>query len=585
MNVSNSKIIRISGPTIQAGDIFGCFMGEVVQVGPEKLVGEVIRIEGNTAMIQVYEDTVGLKINDGLERTGELLSVELGPGLLGGIFDGIQRPLDELANQWGDFIHRGARVHRLDRKKKWLFQPRVKQGDSVEYGAVLGTVRENERFLHKIMVPKQTKGIVESIMEGEFTVNDEIAVLKDGTKIKMRQHWNIREPRPRSKRLPLHVPMITGQRVVDTLFPIAEGGVAIIPGGFGSGKTVLEQTIAKYAEADIIIYIGCGERGNEMADTLHQLTKLEDPRTGRSLRERTILIANTSNMPVAAREASIYTGITIAEYYRDMGCRVAMLADSTSRWAEALREISSRLEEIPGEEGYPTYLAGRLGAFYERAGRARIAGRPEETGSITVIGAVSPPGGDFSEPVTQASLRVASTFWELDYELAYQRHFPAINWRNSFSLTYHGLMKWYNAEVCEKWAEKLRKVHSILQREEDLSEVLKIVGADSMEDPERCALEAARIIREGYLRQSAVHPTDSYCSIKRQEKMLTLLLDYIDAMTDAVEQGMMVDNILGTTLVERLLRLKEIPEDKFDHETSDFRESYKSFFASKPGEK
>ncbi|MBI5186399.1 MAG: V-type ATP synthase subunit A [Nitrospinae bacterium] len=574
------KIIKVSGPAVQAGNMFGCFMGEVVRAGKDKLIGEIIRIEGDTAIVQVYEDTIGLKAGDPVERTGELLSVELGPGLLGGIFDGIQRPLPGLAEHWGDFIHRGALIHRLDREKKWAFKPVVKPGDAVEYGFVIGTVQESEHILHKIMVPEGMKGVVKTVAEGDLAISDIVAVLQDGTEIKMRQRWNIREPRPRSERLPLMVPMITGQRAVDTLFPVAEGGAAIIPGGFGTGKTVLEQTIAKYAQADVIIYIGCGERGNEMADTLHQLTKLKDPHTGKLLLERTILIANTSNMPVAAREASIYTGVTIAEYYRDMGYRVAMLADSTSRWAEALREISSRLEEIPGEEGYPTYLASRIGTFYERAGRARIQGRDQETGSITVIGAVSPPGGDFSEPVTQASLRMASTFWELDYELAYQRHFPAINWRTSFSLAYPRMMAWYREKVGGEWPEMIGRTHAILQREEELSEVLKIVGADAMEDRERADLEAARLIREGYLRQSAVHPTDAYCSIKRQEKMLSLFLEYIDAMLKAVERGMSMDEIAKSPLVERLLRLKEISEESLGEEITDFRAGLKHFFES-----
>jgi V/A-type H+-transporting ATPase subunit A len=579
--MTTPRIIKISGPTVQAGNMFGCFMGEVVRAGRDKLIGEIIRIEGDTAIIQVYEDTMGLSVGDSVERTGELLSVELGPGLLGGIFDGIQRPLSGLAERWGDFIQRGASMHRLDRERKWVFQPVVKPGDHVEYGAVIGTVPESERILHKIMVPKGVKGVVKTVAEGELTLSDVVATMQDGVEIKMRQRWNIREPRPRSLRLPLMVPMLTGQRAVDTLFPVSEGGAAIIPGGFGTGKTVLEQTIAKYARADIIIYIGCGERGNEMADTLHQLTKLKDPHTGKLLSERTILIANTSNMPVAAREASIYTGITIAEYYRDMGYRVAMLADSTSRWAEALREISSRLEEIPGEEGYPTYLASRLGTFYERAGRARIQGRSEEIGSITVIGAVSPPGGDFSEPVTQASLRMASTFWELDYELAYQRHFPAINWRTSFSLTYPRMMAWYKKEVSVEWPDMIGRTHAILQREEELSEVLKIVGADAMEDRERADLEAARLIREGYLRQSAVHPTDAYCSIQRQEKMLSLFLEYIDAMLKAVGGGVEMGEVLKSPLVERLLRLKEMPEEGLETEIADFQTAYKDFFESK----
>lgn len=568
------RIIRVSGPAVTAGNTLGCFMSELVRVGANRLMGEIIRIEGDAAVIQVYEDTMGLKVGDPVERTGELLSVELGPGLIGAIYDGIQRPLTTLATMWGDFIQRGADVKRLNREKKWRFTPAVKPGDRVEWGVTLGTVQETPRVVHKIMAPKGFSGIVDMAAEGEFTITEPVVTLRDGRSTAMRQKWNVREPRPRLDRIPLTEPLITGQRVVDTLFPIAEGGAAIIPGGFGSGKTVLEQTIAKYAQADIIIYIGCGERGNEMADTLSQLPKLTDPHTGRPLMERTILIANTSNMPVAAREASIYTGMTIAEYYRDMGYKVTVLADSTSRWAEALREISSRLEEIPGEEGYPTYLASRLGAFYERAGRARLVGRPDETGSVTIIGAVSPPGGDFSEPVTQASLRMASTFWGLDYDLAHQRHFPAINWRISFSLTYPALSAWYARNVSPDWSAMVGKVHAILQKEEELSEVVKIVGMDSLEDKERIALEGARLLREGYLRQSAAHPTDAFCSIKRQARMLSAYLFFVESMAGSSERGISAETIIRFPGMEALLRLKEIPEAELDAKIETLRNEF-----------
>jgi len=568
------RIIKVSGPAVTAGNMLGCFMSELTRVGDNRLMGEIIRIEGDTAVIQVYEDTMGLSVGGPVERTGELLAVELGPGLIGSIYDGIQRPLTTLADNWGDFIQRGADVKRLDRERKWKFTPAVKPGDRVEWGMVLGSVQETPRVVHKIMVEKGVSGIVETAVEGNFSITDPVVTLKDGRAITMRQKWNVREPRPRLDRIPLTEPLLTGQRVVDTLFPIAEGGAAIIPGGFGSGKTVLEQTIAKYAQADIIIYIGCGERGNEMADTLSQLPKLTDPHTGRPLMERTILIANTSNMPVAAREASIYTGMTIAEYYRDMGYKVTVLADSTSRWAEALREISSRLEEIPGEEGYPTYLASRLGAFYERAGRAHLVGRPDETGSVTIIGAVSPPGGDFSEPVTQASLRMASTFWGLDYDLAHQRHFPAINWRISFSLTYPALAGWYAQNVSPDWGAMVKKAHAILQKEEELSEVVKIVGMDSLEDRERITLEGARLLREGYLRQSAAHPTDAFCSIKRQEKMLSTFLFFMDSMATAAERGVSAETIIRFPGMEALLRLKEIPEEEMDAKIESLRNEF-----------
>lgn len=569
----------ISGPTIKAGGLSDCFMGEVVRLGASQLVGEVIRLERGIATIQVYENTTGLKVGEEVSQTGKLFSVELGPGLLGRIYDGIQRPLGELAEKWGDLIERGAEADGLSKKTLWRFTPVVKPGDKIEYGFTLGTVQESKNILHKIMTPQGVTGEVSHVEEGEFPVDHTVVTLTDGAKLDMRQSWNIRNPRPRAKRLSLTVPALTGQRVIDTLFPIAEGGVAIIPGGFGSGKTMLEQTIAKFALADVVVYIGCGERGNEMADTLEELASLKDPRTGRPLMERTALIANTSNMPVAAREASIYTGVTIAEYYRDMGYNVVVLADSTSRWAEALREISSRLEEIPGEEGYPPYLASRLGAFYERAGRVSIAGREEETGSITIIGAVSPPGGDFSEPVTQSSLRMASTFWGLDSELAYQRHFPAINWHSSYSLTYRSLLKWYEDNVSQDWDETVKKTGQILQREEELYEIVQVIGADALEEKERTSLLAAQLIREGFLRQSAVHPTDSHCSIKRQEKILTLILDYIAAVERAVEQGAQVDDIIESPVTERILRIKEISEEHIEAEIRDVTAVYTASLA------
>ncbi|MBI2264395.1 MAG: V-type ATP synthase subunit A [Armatimonadetes bacterium] len=575
MNDYSGRIARVAGPTVQARGLSGCFMNEIARVGPWGLTGEIIRIEGDLATIQVYEETVGLKVGDPVRTTGELLSVELGPGLVGEIFDGIQRPLPRLSALSGDFIQKGAEAKRLDRERLWSFEARVKKGDLVEWGTILGAVKETPRISHLVFAAKGVRGLVDEVREGDFAVTEPVVILEGGETITMRQKWNVREPRPVRGRLPLETPLLTGQRTVDTLFPIAEGGTAVIPGGFGSGKTVIEQTIAKYASADLIVYIGCGERGNEMADTLSQFPRLTDPYAGRPLMERTILIANTSNMPVAAREASIFTGVTIAEYYRDMGYRVAVLADSTSRWAEALREISSRLEEIPGEEGYPTYLASRLSAFYERAGRFLLIGPDEKrTGSVTIIGAVSPPGGDFSEPVTQASLQMASTFWALDTDLANQRHFPAINWRMSFSLTYPSLLKWYRQLASSEWSSLVREVHEVLQQEEDLAEIVRIIGLDSVADRERVLLEAARMLREGYLRQSAVHPVDAYCSIRRQVKLLSTFVFCTGRMFAAAERGLPLDLILGAPPLEALLRLKEVCDEDLDVRIAELRRDF-----------
>ncbi len=572
-------ITSISGPTVRAAALEGCFMHEVVLVGEQQLLGEIIRIEPGHAVVQVYEETYGLKTGAPVLRSGELLSVELGPGLLGSIFDGIQRPLEDLCAHWGNFIGRGAAVKRLSRKRRWRFAPSLKVGDPVEPGMVIGTVRETEAITHKIMAPPGVRGKIAFINGGDFPLVNTVAELDNGYKFTLRQRWNIREPRPNGGRLPFTVPLITGQRVLDTLFPVAEGGSAIIPGGFGTGKTVLEQTLAKFASADIIVYVGCGERGNEMTDVLHEFPRLKDPYTGRPLMERTVLIANTSNMPVAAREASIYTGITIAEYYRDMGLRVALMADSTSRWAEALREISSRLEEMPGEEGYPTYLASRIAAFYERAGRFKCHGRPEEQGAITIIGAVSPPGGDFSEPVTQASMRTANTFWALDYDLAYQRHFPAINWRTSYSLAVPNLAAWFETNATRGWGALVGETNAILQREEELLEIARIIGMDAMGERERVAIEAARLIREGYLRQSAASPADSFCTQTRQHKLLALFLYYARALETAQRAGAALDQILAAPMVERVLRAKELTEEELDKEQEEIKAQTAAWFA------
>lgn len=572
------RIVKISGPTVHAKGLLNCFMHEVVKVGPLKLLGEIITIEGPIAVIQVYEDTMGLKIGDPVEQAGEMLSVELGPGLIGSIFDGTQRPLPKLAEKWGSFIHRGVQVKSLDDSRKWYFTPTLKKGDKVVTGMVMGTVKETKKITIKILVPQNIEGVIKDISEGEFTISEPIVALDGGETLTLSQRCNIRQPRPIAERLQVNVPMLTGQRILDTLFPVGEGGTAVIPGGFGTGKTVLEHSIAKYANADIIIYVGCGERGNEMADILHQFPLLEDPHTGQSLMERTILIANTSNMPVAAREASIYTGITIAEYFRDMGFRVAMLADSTSRWSEALREISSRLEEMPGEEGYPTYLASRLGAFYERAGRVRCLGHPDDIGSITIIGAVSPPGGDFSEPTTQASMRMTSTFWALDYDLAHQRHFPAINWISSYSLIYPNLVEWFEKNVDTNWSEMVKEIHAILQREEKLIEAVKIIGLDAMGDSERVELEGTRLIREGYLRQSSYHPTDAFCSHHRQGKMLSLFLFYYQIIITAIKKGVSLEDILQAPMKESLLRIKEIPEENLDPEIERLQKEIREYY-------
>ena len=577
-------ISGISGPTVRAKGLTGSFMHEVVNVGDAHLLGEIIRIENGISTIQVYEETEGLKIGEPVKPSGELMSVELGPGLIGSIFDGIQRPLPQLAKRWGNFIQRGAILPRLDMEKIWTFTSTIQIGDELSEGMVVGTVQETERIIHKIMVPQGFAGKVVKVNQGEMTLKDIAVTLDSGETITLRQKSNIREPRKNGGKLPFTVPLLTGQRILDTLYPVAEGGSAIIPGGFGTGKTVMEQTLAKYADADVIIYIGCGERGNEMAEVLHEFPSLKDPYTGGSLMERTILIANTSNMPVAAREASIYTGMTIAEYYRDMGYRVAVMADSTSRWAEALREISSRLEEMPGEEGYPPYLASRLGSFYERAARVKCLGRTDETGSITIIGAVSPPGGDFSEPVTQASMRMASTFWALDYDLAHQRHFPAINWINSFSLSYPTLSRWYKENVDKDWMTMVSKVNTILQKEVELSEVVKIIGIDAIGESERVSLDAAQILREGYLRQSSYHPIDAYCSRKKQKKMLVTMLYYTTKISDAISSGFPLDKILTSPMRESLLRLMEIPEKEIDGKTFDLKNEIDAYFKGGAGE-
>ncbi|HPP78520.1 V-type ATP synthase subunit A [Methanospirillum sp.] len=549
-------IARISGPVITARYMTGSRMYDVVSVGRAALPGEIIRLEGDEAVIQVYEDTTGLMIHEPVENTGVPLSVELGPGLLSSIYDGVQRPLPALYAKSGNYISRGIMVPGLDREKRWSFTPFKKPGDAVESGDVIGTVEEFH-LVHSIMVPPGISGQIKTISGGDYTVTDVVCTLADGTEITMLQRWPVRKGRPFVKRLDPEVPLLTGQRVFDTMFPLVKGGTAMIPGGFGTGKTVSEQTLAKWADTQVVVYIGCGERGNEMTDVLTEFPELTDPRTGYPLIERTIMIANTSNMPVAAREASIYTGITIAEYYRDMGYDVALLADSTSRWGEALREVSGRLEEMPGEEGYPAYLATRLAAFYERAGRVICAGSEQKTGSVTIIGAVSPPGGDFSEPITQNTLRIAGTFWALDANLAYRRHYPSVNWIRSYSLYLEDVEEWFSENVARDWYQFRGRAMYILQKEVELQEIVQLVGPDALPDKEKIVLEIARIIREDFLQQSAYSDDDSFCPLEKQYWMLKVIIWYYDAIRAALRRGVPLRSLLQIPARSEIARMKE----------------------------
>ena len=549
--------MKISGPTVVARGLEEASLYEVVRVGQESLLGEIIRIRAGLATIQVYEETNGLGLGEPVVASGEPLTVELGPGLLGQVFDGIERPLSVLAHLSGDFIQRGISHAALDREKRWEFEPLIRVGDELREGQILGAVQETGSLTHRILAPPGVAGKVAEVRHGQVKVTDEVVVLQDGRRLSLVQRWPVRRRRPFQRRLTPGLPFLTGQRILDCFFPIAVGGTAIIPGGFGTGKTVLEQTLAKFAAADVIVYVGCGERGNEMTDVLTEFPLLEDPRTGAPLLDRTVLVVNTSNMPVAAREASIYTGITIAEYFRDMGYQVALMADSTSRWAEALREISSRLEEMPGEEGYPTYLATRLGTFYERAGRVvPLSGEGE--GAVTIVGAVSPAGGDFSEPVTQASLRISGALWALSTDLAYRRHFPAIDWVQSFSLYADRFHDWFAQEVGEEWMTLREEAIRLLQKERELQEVVQLVGLDAVQDQERILIESARLVREGFLRQSAVHEVDATCPPKKALWMLRLLSHYSQRTTEALGGGASLKAVLATGLDERLLRLGEV---------------------------
>ena len=564
--MSKGTIQKVAGPLVVAAGMRDANMFDVVRVSDERLIGEIIEMHGDRASIQVYEETAGLAPGAPVESTGAPLSVELGPGLIQSIFDGIQRPLAEIMRQAGPNLRRGVEVPSLNREKKWHFTPTAAVGDAVTGGDVIGTVQETDIVLHKIMVPAGVIGTVRSISAGDFTVTEPVAEIETANgavrPVTLMQKWPVRVGRPYKKKLPPTEPLVTGQRTVDTMFPIARGGVAAIPGPFGSGKTVVQHQLAKWAAADIIVYIGCGERGNEMTDVLNEFPELIDPKTGHSLMERTVLIANTSDMPVAAREASIYTGITIAEYFRDMGYTVALMADSTSRWAEALREMSGRLEEMPGEEGYPAYLGSRLAQFYERAGRVIACGSDGREGALSVIGAVSPPGGDISEPVSQATLRIVKVFWRLDSQLAYKRHFPAINWLSSYSLYEDTLAKWYDAHVSPDWMKLRARMLSLLQDEATLDEIVKLVGMDALSAPDRLKMETARSIREDYLQQDAFNDVDAYAPLEKQLRMMRLVLAYYDEATAALADGRDIDALVALPVRERIGRFKYTPVEE-----------------------
>ena len=565
--MSTGVIKKVAGPLVIAEGMRDANMFDVVRVSNQRLIGEIIEIHGDEASIQVYEETSGLGPGEPVESMGVPMSVELGPGLISSIYDGIQRPLDDIMKISGNNLKRGVEVSSLKRDLKWEFVPTVAAGDEVEAGDIIGTVQETIVVQQKIMVPYGIKGKIKEIKSGEFTVEETVAVVEtsDGDKnLNLMQRWPVRRGRPYQKKLPPEMPLVTGQRVVDTFFPIAKGGVAAVPGPFGSGKTVIQHQLAKWAEADIVVYIGCGERGNEMTDVLNEFPELKDPKTGQSLMERTVLIANTSDMPVAAREASIYTGITIAEYFRDMGFSVALMADSTSRWAEALREMSGRLEEMPGEEGYPAYLGSRLAQFYERAGHVICLGKDGREGALSAIGAVSPPGGDISEPVSQATLRIVKVFWGLDSALAYKRHFPAINWLNSYSLYLDDMEKWFNAKVAPDWMENRQKMMSLLQEEAELEEIVKMVGMDALSPSDRLKMEAARSIREDFLHQNSFHEVDTYTSLKKQHMMMKLVMAFYEQAVAALAEGASLQKLISMPVREQIGRFKYTHEDQLD---------------------
>jgi len=578
----DATIARISGPVAVAKDLEGAHMFDVVRIGEMGLMGEIIRLEGNTAQIQVYEDTTGLKPGEKVINTERPLSMQLGPGLLTSIYDGIQRPLNVLAAESGDFISRGKMIPALDQKKKWDFIPVKKNGDQVSPGEIIAEVQETPLIKHKIMVPYNVSGKLADISEGQFTVNDKVAAVKNGKTIDigLSSWWTVRTPRPVLRKLAPDQPLLTGQRVLDTFFPVAKGGSAAIPGPFGSGKTVTQQQLAKWADSEIIVYIGCGERGNEMCEVLTQFPELIDPKSKRPLMERTILVANTSNMPVAAREASIYTGITMGEYYRDMGYGVALMADSTSRWAEALREISGRLEEMPGEEGYPAYLGRRLAEFYERGGRSIVISPEEREGSLSLVGAVSPPGGDFSEPVSQNTLRVTRVFWGLDANLANRRHFPAINWLTSYSLYMDDMADWYKSNVSKDWIDLRKEALEILQKESELQEIVQLVGYDALPEPEKGILDTARSIREDYLQQSAFDEVDTYTSIQKQHKMLSTILEFGRKEADVIKKGSTSAKVGALESRGMIPKMKWTKEEELEKLLNDINSKMKQEFDS-----
>lgn len=569
MEYSKGVIRKVAGPLVIADGMRDANMFDVVHVSDKELIGEIIEMHGDQASIQVYEETAGLGPGEPVVSTGAPMSVELGPGLIGSIYDGIQRPLDDIMKVSGSLLERGVQVPSLKRELKWDFEATAKVGDVVEEGNILGTVKETPVVTQKIMVPYGVKGEVTGIKSGNYFVTDVVATIKTEKgeqKITLMQKWPVRKGRPYKEKKNPNKPLITGQRVVDTLFPIARGGVAAVPGPFGSGKTVIQHQLAKWAEADIVVYIGCGERGNEMTDVLNEFPELKDPKTGESLMERTVLIANTSDMPVAAREASIYTGITIAEYFRDMGYSVALMADSTSRWAEALREMSGRLEEMPGEEGYPAYLGSRLAQFYERAGDVVTLGKEGRDGALSVIGAVSPPGGDISEPVSQATLRIVKVFWGLDSALAYKRHFPAINWLTSYSLYIDSIGSWFTENVDKDWLILRQKLMTLLQEEAELEEIVKMVGMDALSAPDRLKMEAARSIREDYLHQNSFHEVDTYTSLEKQNMMMKMVMGFYEAAMDALNKGANINDLIKMPVREAIGRFKYTHEDNIESE-------------------
>ena len=565
--MNKGKITRVSGPLVEAKGLSDANIYDVVEVSKDKLIGEIIEMRGDVANIQVYEETTGIGPGDEVVSTGAPLSVELGPGLLERMYDGIQRPLEKLELLAGEFLKRGVTAPPLNREKLWEFKAEKEVGDEVIPGDILGTVDETSVINHKIMVPNGIKGKVKEIKDGEFTVDQTVAVIEteNGDKeLNMIQKWPVRSPRPFNRKLDPDTPLITGQRVIDTFFPVAKGGAASIPGPFGSGKTVIQHQIAKYADADVVIYVGCGERGNEMTDVLDEFPELIDPKTGESIMKRTVLIANTSNMPVAAREASVYTGITMAEYYRDMGYSVALMADSTSRWAEALREMSGRLEEMPGDEGFPAYLASRIADFYERSGKVIVNGQVEKEGSLSVIGAVSPPGGDLSEPVTQATLRIVKVFWGLDYDLSYQRHFPAINWLNSYSLYQDKMDSYIDKTVDEKFSKNRMRAMSLLQQESSLQEIVRLIGRDGLSDDDKLKLDVTKSLREDFLQQNAFHETDAFCPMEKQDLMLDTILYFYDKSIEALADGANLDRLEELEVKEKITRLKLIKDENLE---------------------